>query len=163
MIIDFRTVFGTGENRVDIDYDLDLSDLEYYGFHPIAKPAKVTGSVTESAGVLRLKVSVSLLYSASCDRCATEVSRQMDFEFSHILVNEISGDDNDELIVLDDMKLDLDELLRTNVILSLPTKFLCRDDCKGICQTCGADLNKGACDCSTEKIDPRLEALKQLL
>ena len=59
--------------------------------------------------------------------------------------------------------MDLDELIRTDILLELPTKFLCKEDCKGLCPTCGKNLNEGACNCQTHQIDPRLEVLKQLI
>jgi uncharacterized protein len=56
----------------------------------------------------------------------------------------------------------LDEIVTEDVFLNLPAKFLCSDDCKGMCFKCGKDLNSGSCSCEKD-IDPRLEALKQLL
>ena len=58
-------------------------------------------------------------------------------------------EDSGEYIQVDDYKLDLDELIRTDILLELPTKFLCKEDCKGLCPTCGKNLNEGACDCQT--------------
>ncbi|MGB9809870.1 MAG: YceD family protein, partial [Caldanaerobacter sp.] len=49
------------------------------------------------------------------------------------------------------------------VILSLPMKFLCKEDCKGLCPICGTNLNYGSCSCKREDIDPRLEVLSKLL
>ena len=61
------------------------------------------------------------------------------------------------------MKLDLNELVYSEVIVSLPMKHLCKDDCKGICVKCGKNLNEGRCDCPEKEIDPRLSALAELL
>jgi uncharacterized protein len=60
------------------------------------------------------------------------------------------------------MRLNLDELVEEDVNLALPTKYLCKDDCKGLCSSCGKNLNNGQCDCKAP-IDPRMEALLQLL
>jgi uncharacterized protein len=79
------------------------------------------------------------------------------------LAPEIAGEDNDEIILVEDLKLDLDELVYTEIIISLPMKHLCRADCKGICSGCGKNLNEGECNCSTKQIDPRLQALADLL
>ena len=57
--------------------------------------------------------------------------------------------------------MDLDELVRADLLLELPTKVLCREDCKGLCPKCGKDLNFGPCDCKKE-IDPRWQALSDL-
>jgi uncharacterized protein len=56
--------------------------------------------------------------------------------------------------------LDVMPQIQESIYTLLPTKILCRDDCKGLCPECGADLNEGTCSCKNENIDPRLEALK---
>ena len=61
------------------------------------------------------------------------------------------------------MKLDLDELVYSEVIVSLPMKHLCSEECRGICFKCGKNLNDGDCDCPKKEIDPRLAALADLL
>lgn len=75
----------------------------------------------------------------------------------------LQGDDNDDYIEVPDYTLDVDNCVQTDIILNLPVKFLCKEDCKGICPKCGKDLNDGECGCQTEEIDPRLEVLKELL
>ena len=59
-------------------------------------------------------------------------------------------------------RVDLEPLARESLILDLPLAPLCRDDCRGLCPTCGADLNQGACDCPVETVDPRWAALDVL-
>ncbi len=59
--------------------------------------------------------------------------------------------------------LDLAPLARDAILLDLPLAPLCREDCAGLCPTCGADRNEEACDCPTEVIDPRWVALEALL
>jgi uncharacterized protein len=49
------------------------------------------------------------------------------------------------------------------LVLGVPARSLCRPDCRGLCPSCGQDLNQTACDCSAQEIDPRLEALRDLL
>ncbi len=58
--------------------------------------------------------------------------------------------------------LDLTEAIRQNALLAIPMKPLCREDCEGLCQTCGKDLNQGQCDCSKAEIDPRWSKLLDL-
>lgn len=73
-------------------------------------------------------------------------------------------EDNDDYILVDEsFKLDLDELLRSDILLELPYKYLCREDCKGLCPSCGKNLNEGPCSCNLHQVDPRLEVLKKLI
>jgi len=58
--------------------------------------------------------------------------------------------------------LDLSEAIRQNALLAIPMKPLCREDCAGLCQVCGKDLNKGQCRCKKTEIDPRWSKLVKL-
>lgn len=60
-------------------------------------------------------------------------------------------------------EIDLTEIVRQNILLAIPPNPICRTKCKGLCPTCGKNLNEGPCDCKRDKVDPRLEKLKQLL
>ena len=64
--------------------------------------------------------------------------------------------------VIDGNELDLAEVAREQIVLNLPEQVLCSEDCKGICPTCGTDLNEGECRCREDDIDPRWQALKEL-
>jgi len=59
--------------------------------------------------------------------------------------------------------LDLREAIRQNLLLALPMKALCRENCAGLCPQCGQDLNEGSCDCVFEVEDDRFSSLRQLL
>jgi uncharacterized protein len=59
-------------------------------------------------------------------------------------------------------RIDLDEIIREQIILSEPTKHLCQEACKGLCQKCGKDLNEGPCSCVEEPHNPRWDILKTL-
>ena len=98
-----------------------------------------------------------------CDRCYVNVDSHFDQHFSHRLVESLEGDYNDEYIEVNDYMLDLSELVISDILLSLPSKYLCKGDCQGLCHKCGHNLNLGDCDCDKREIDPRLEALRQLL
>lgn len=65
--------------------------------------------------------------------------------FEHILVHELAGEDEEEFIVCGDYTLDLDELVAMDILLELPTRILCREDCKGLCPKCGTNLNESTC------------------
>ena len=76
---------------------------------------------------------------------------------------ELSEESGDDYIEAPDYKLDTDALLRDDILLELPSKFLCKESCKGLCPKCGKNLNEGPCNCNTNETDPRLAVLKQLL
>ena len=65
-------------------------------------------------------------------------------------------------LVIENGKLDLDEEIREELLLSFPMRFLCREDCPGLCPKCGKPLSQGDCGCPTTEPDPRLAVLKKL-
>ncbi len=72
--------------------------------------------------------------------------------------------DDDELDVtyLEEGRINTDHLLRENILLSLPVQPLCREDCRGLCPQCGANLNHGSCGCQAPAGDPRLQVLRKV-
>lgn len=124
----------------------------------------------------RLLVKVDLSGEASlvCGRCLGEFTEPLDVSFEEEFV-EVAGDGRSEETEEDESErtvsfytgdeIDLTEPLRENILLELPIKPLCDVDCKGLCPTCGTNLNEGGCTCEgdPEAVDPRLAALKDLL
>lgn len=162
MIIELESIFNTDGSSYEFDYELSLSHIDIAGVNPLKSPVKVKGVVKNNTGIVTLEANAEVVYSAACDRCAEETEKTYYYNFSHNLIASLSNEDNDDFLVVSDMRLDLDELIEEDVNLELPTKFLCDDNCKGICTMCGKNLNKDQCDCK-KPIDPRLEGLLQFL
>lgn len=163
MIIDLRTLFVNDSATYPIDCSFDLSELDFYGEKPLKSPVSVEGKVFSRAGIVTLSVECDCEYTAPCDRCGRETVKHYCVPIERVLVGEIQNDENDEMILLQDFKLDLYELVFESIVLAMPTKHLCSEDCKGLCPVCGTDLNDSQCDCATKKVDPRLAALSELL
>ena len=163
MVIDLRKVFITEGMSLPIETSLDMTEVDYMGLYPLTKPVEVKGNVSNKAGLVTIYLDMVYVFSAPCDRCGlpTETLHKAVYEKS--LAPEIAGEENDEILLVPDMKLDLDELIFTEVLLSLPMKHLCKADCKGICSVCGKNLNNEQCSCNKREIDPRLQALADLL
>ena len=164
MKMDLKQLFVLIGEKQEFDCDFDFSKERLYGTAPFTHPVRVTGKIENRAGVVRLVFSVKSVLSLQCDRCLKAFEKAMDYSFSHIIVRELSNTDDEEFdyVVCADGMLDLEELARADLMLELPTKVLCREDCKGLCPKCGKDLNLGSCDCKTKDIDPRWQALSDL-
>lgn len=164
MVLDLRQLFSGEDRSLPLDAEFDLSDIEFSGVFPIKTPVRITGEILSKTGIVSLSAVISVQYEADCDRCGTPTVKHYRFPVEKTLVTELAnGEENDEMLVLKDMKLDLYELVLTEVVLAIPTKHLCREDCRGVCATCGKNLNEGDCDCREAVGDPRLAVLKQLL
>jgi pyruvate-formate lyase len=71
--------------------------------------------------------------------------------------------ENDDYIMIEDKKLDLLPTVEEEIMLEMPSRTLCKEDCLGLCHKCGKNLNEGDCDCGKKEVDPRLAILKTLL
>ena len=163
MVLDLRNVFLEEGASLPFDYEMDLSSTDIDGAKPFVSPVSIKGIVRNSEGSARLEAEAGFDFSIPCDRCAEQIDRHYSYRFEHLLVLSLNEEDNDSYIEVQDYQLDLDELIRADILLELPTKFLCSPDCKGLCPKCGRNLNEGPCGCITHQMDPRLEVLKKLI
>ncbi len=104
------------------------------------------------------------LIHARCHRCLQEFKLNLsgDFREEVQLDGESTCVRGQEAACLGE-SIDLAVLVREHLLLSVPLKLLCREDCRGICHMCGQDLSEKACTCTVETLDPRLEKLKELI
>lgn len=163
MVFELKSVFQNDGETKQAQFQLDLTQTEIDGAFPFGSPVEVCAVAANRASLVTLELVCRYDYSRSCDRCGEPVIRRIESVFEHRLVQNLSNDENDDYIETPDLTVDLDEIVTSDILLSLPGKFLCSDDCKGLCFVCGANLNKGDCGCQKESVDPRLAALKQLL
>jgi uncharacterized protein len=104
--------------------------------------------------------------SMECRRCLSDASAHVS-EDAHIIFAEAGTEgveDDPDVYLLDARatELDLRPVLREQWLLNVPGYVLCRDDCQGLCPTCGAELNLGPCDCAPTSVDPHWEGLRKL-
>ena len=147
MNIQLRQLFDIVGECVEIDYSISPDELKDISAYSFASPVAIKGKIQNRAGVVRLTYESSAELALECDRCLTQFVREFCYSFEHILVASTNTDD-DEYVVCPNNILDLNELAVSDLLLQLPTKILCKDDCKGLCYTCGKNLNEGECSCS---------------
>ncbi len=165
MRLDLRDIIHIPGARKEFSYALDLSGFTLYGEHPFDRPVQVSGTVRNMAGALQLKGTAETVLDTRCDRCLKPLAVDVHVPVETLLAEELANEDSedsDDIVLLDKGTVDLDELFTTACVLSLESKHLCREDCKGLCPTCGKDLNEGPCGCGKET-DPRLAVLAKLL
>jgi DUF177 domain-containing protein len=101
-----------------------------------------------------------------CDRCGTgfKAGLQNKFQIVYLFGNYTKENSSENVVYLspDADKINLFKELRDYALLSVPMKKLCREDCKGLCYTCGKNLNEGSCDCEKQHADPRWQPLVDL-
>jgi len=165
--LDFREEFSAG--TIDLGPDLrqrsplrteGRADLveEHHGKHKVIQDIRLKG---------RLDTSLEV----ACARCLEPVVHQVEREFD-LLYRPLGADaGRDELSVTDAEAeisyyqgegLLLEDALREQVLLAVPLKTICRENCKGLCPHCGKNLNEAQCSCANQVDDPRWEALKEI-
>jgi uncharacterized protein len=120
---------------------------------------------------IRLQGSYSGEFEIPCARCLTPVRKslvgQFDLLFRPLGIDQGSSERSintaeTEIGYYQESGLMLEDVLREQVLLSLPARTLCREDCKGLCPRCGQDLNSETCSCDSAPVDPRWSALSDL-
>ncbi len=164
MLLGLSRIIDRPGESIPFTASVDLSDLRYGTCYPVDEKVLAQGTVRNTAGVLVMQGTVETCIHGVCDRCACDFSREVKLPLDVVLVRELANEDSEDegVFPLVEDSADLDEIVRTVFVLNLPSKLLCKPDCKGLCCRCGANLNEGPCSCEKE-IDPRLAALQQLL
>jgi len=163
MVIALESLFNGGIEKVSLDgLSFDFGHEEYNGVFPFTTPVVLQGEIVNKAGVVTISAVADFDFEAVCDRCTTDVKKHFSVPVEHCLVSELNNEDDDDYILVENMELDIERLTLEDIYLYLPVKILCKDDCKGICPQCGANLNETSCECKKE-IDSRLEALLSFL
>ena len=139
--------------------DLDVRIPEELGIVSAIEDFSLFFSKKEG-GLLFLEGDTDVDLRIPCGRCLAEVKRSQRIHMEYVLSvvdEEIHQDEEDPLGALSGNILDIDALLCEEILVSIPSKVLCRSDCKGICPNCGKNLNEGSCGCDTFARDPRMQ------
>ena len=170
--LDLRPLLA-GEELLTFDYELPLNvDPEdtssfLYGVS-FPSPMKVKGEITNTSGYMTMTLTVSVDYQAECARCLDKVTGCFSLDLEKTVATKKQAENLEEKIVddyciIEDGFLDIDEPLKEQIEIEFPFRILCKDDCKGLCEKCGKNLNHGECGCVKKEIDPRLAPLQKIL
>ncbi len=161
MKFDISGIEKTDGSSLQIEYNNLIEDLDSILGHEFLfnAPVEFSGSLTNVGGILKLNGRLKAGYTVGCYRCLKEIRDKLDLLIREEFVN--AGENMDvEAYTYEDGFIELDKVLIDNIILNLPMKQMCSEECKGICPVCGADLNYNECNCRTDAIHPGMEALK---
>jgi uncharacterized protein len=187
MLVKIEEIRDTGlQVKKEMSLEVLGAALEGSGFRPL-EPLAVSASLRKLSGGVLLEGKFTSRVVAECKRCLTESKLELPVSFTINLVPESlaraeglvdddeeaddkghgeSGgsfglDDADEEL-FDGKVINLEPIVREQVLLALPMNAVCREDCKGLCMKCGQNFNEKQCSCETTFVDPRLAALKDI-
>ena len=152
MLLQLKKVFDEAGRSVEIDETVPAKELnELRPYDTFAAPLTIKGKVKNRAGLVVLDMTVSTVLGQTCDRCLKAFEREYVRSFTHTLVTSLANGEDEEgyedYVVCPDNSLEIGELALTDLMLDMPSKILCKEDCAGLCPVCGKDLNEGSCGC----------------
>ena len=168
MVISLSELMNVPDGVLQESVPVELDSFAYQGeAYPFLKKENVELTV-QNLGERKIRIELvgAVVLAVPCDRCLKEVSVPIDIsmsaEFDFSGSNEESVLDLNETNYIDGYELDVDKLVYEEILLGFPMKVLCKEDCKGICKVCGADLNEGECDCDRTELDPRMSVIRDI-
>ncbi len=163
MMLDLSPIINYEGKTLPVEAELELSASE--AGLVFFKPVKVSGQMTNIGGSIELSCDITAMLLCACDRCCGEFKDEFKCVLSETLRKEsmkAESGENPDVIYFQGSQISLSELVLNTIIVSLPSKLLCKEDCRGLCPSCGADLNLGDCGCDTRPVDPRFDILDKL-
>jgi uncharacterized protein len=135
----------------------------------LTEPVAVNFVLTHEDGDLHVDGRVETNIRFRCSRCTKEFSKPFSasFDLTYLPQPKWSNEDAEielkyeemEIAYYDGVALDVNLMILEQIELAMPMKFVCREDCRGLCYKCGADLNEGACLCKNEETESRMSVL----
>lgn len=116
-------------------------------------------------GSVLIEGELQLTLEIPCDRCLQSVNVPLYVTFAHQVAapdKEETPSEEEEQCFMSGYELDIDALANNEILINMPVKVLCKEECKGICPVCGINLNEGECGCDTFVPDPRMAAIKDI-
>lgn len=157
----FSELTSKKERSKKLDLIVEQEIIELPGEEiKILEPIKFDGELKMVDDVVSLYGNITTKLELECSRCLKNFSIYVNTDIDEKFSNNYKEDDSIALIEGD--ILDVADAIVSNVISTLPIKRLCVEQCKGLCQQCGADLNIEKCRCDDSNIDIRFEKLKDL-
>ncbi|MGE4282637.1 MAG: DUF177 domain-containing protein [Clostridia bacterium] len=165
MIIDLSSIIHKERVKLEFDSVIHIGRIHFMGtLYDFSKSIRLIGDIQKTGDTFHLTADVKGSVIVNCFRCTKELEKDLNFTMHEILTNNDNvSANNEEIIHFKGNHVDVTDIVVNNALMNMPTKYLCSEDCRGLCPECGADLNIEKCNCINDNIDPRLEVLKRLL
>ncbi|HEX9025682.1 MAG TPA: DUF177 domain-containing protein [Clostridium sp.] len=162
MKVQILDIISGRDRSKKIDYTFEMPQFSFEG--DIIKPigsCEVVGVISSDSDMLIVNAKIKADLEMTCSRCLDTFIYPIDIDIEERFTTNSKSQDDEAIVVMDDV-LDITEIVETSIISTFPIQRVCKDDCKGLCQECGCNLNYNKCSCNKENVDIRFEALKGL-
>lgn len=168
MLINLSDIMTINGNIFESKIPIEMNNFKLNGIEYEFKTKNPLELIITYKGKKKLiiegKTKISLMIP--CSRCLKDVEVAFNINiYKHIDFNSVNIDDIEELKESSYIKgydLDVDCLVYEEILIDFPLKVLCKEDCKGICEVCGINLNEGSCDCEKKSLDPRMSVIQDI-
>jgi uncharacterized protein len=160
------------ETGIEVSAELDASQIEISDAAvALSADLRLEGRVLEAGEEMLLEGTLRGTFSLNCGRCLSSFSQPFEIEVSATYVNAVDTELEDPAenappevtrIAFVGNEIDLASGVREDLLLNVPIKPLCSEDCHGLCPQCGVDLNEDECTCEKKPGDPRLAGLRDI-
>jgi DUF177 domain-containing protein len=137
----------------------------------LVQPVRVAGRIRRKNEEVEVRGKLATRVAFPCGRCLKAVEFPVEVQFNERFTPAVAWKNEEQhelepedlnLAVFDGQGVELDDLVKEEIVLAIPAQTLCEESCKGLCPECGNDLNESSCDCAASQIDSRWEKLKDL-
>ncbi|MGN1116913.1 MAG: YceD family protein [Candidatus Ornithomonoglobus sp.] len=166
MLIDLSSIIKVTGAKLTLDGNVGFDNAQFLGeTYRFPKPLKINGEIYNNGKSLVLDARVTGSMKTECARCLKEIDVDVDYDIHELLSRVEDGADpkDEDIILFEGYEVELDDIAADNFLMNVSGRYLCREDCKGLCPECGHDLNEGDCGCDRDVIDPRWQALADIL
>jgi uncharacterized protein len=162
MKVQISDIISGKDRNKKIDYKFQIPQFDFEGDKiKSAGSCEVVGMISSDSDILILNAEIKVDLEMICSRCLDTFIYPIDIDIEERFTTNSKLLDDEAIVVIDDV-LDITEIVETSIISTLPIKRVCKEDCKGLCQECGCNLNSNTCSCNKEDVDIRFESLRGL-
>ncbi|MBV4418046.1 DUF177 domain-containing protein [Clostridium tyrobutyricum] len=145
--------------------DIVLKEDSFYDgkeYSGILTPIMLLANLEKTDHMITLNGKVSGVLELTCSRCLKKFAHAINININERFTDKKIVDCDEDIFFINDGYIDITQIIENNIILALPIKRLCKENCKGLCPKCGTNLNDSTCNCKENDIDPRWEKLKDM-
>ena len=150
-LIDVERISGQTGSSLEVDLSWTGDGIELDSpYVNLLGDVSFKGTVSNIGNAYSVDGSIRAKMSLTCDRCLEVFTKDIRMPLGRVFSEsgfQAEGFDRDDIEMMTGDQIDLAPQIREELILSIPIRVLCKEDCKGICPQCGKDINKGECIC----------------
>lgn len=158
---------NTGYSKTfECDVFTDTFETDFGKYDVIEKKPVMLTITNIGKNKVSISGTVAISLNIPCDRCLEDVKSDISFSIEKSAeagnAEQDGVKESEEQDYIDGYNLDVEALVFSEVLLNIPSKTLCREDCSGLCLKCGANLNISECGCDRQVLDPRMSAIQDI-